>query len=582
MPVKLWLSKDYSPFSTVAMKYEEILFTKVGSFGLWQIRTYVIFLLSSPFLLIYYPIFPGLRPHHFCRPRGFGLNNWTIAQWINLTAPQKKPMTTREQKFEPCIAYSIPKDFPLNIAFDEAYSLMNSRNLSAIECERGWIFLPETAAYGDTIIADFELVCNKSNLYFWSTTTFMIGFIFGAIFSGEIGDRIGRKITAVITLILCLASTLLTSFAPNIFVFTIGRFLLGAFVQGHYVVTYTLVMEISGPKARDIFTSFASLFISVLCLLWYTFLAYFIHNWRYLHLACSFCMLSVFLYFPFMTESPRWLITVGRHADALKELQKAIKLNRKDSDIQLEAKELDCGAAATVNFLDLFRISILRRITLLMMITWFSHSMNYYGASFYSAKLPGINPYVSVTIPCLVKLLFLVAQYVMARYLPRRPCLVIFQITGGICCVVVVILYLFPGSESTWKNWLRVALMSLLLGLVSAGFALIYVYSSELFPTSLRSRGIGACSMVSRIGATLSPLVVDLDRIVGYRWLPMAVCGLVSVMAGISSLFLPESKDRPLTESPAQVKDLYSKKTGQDISINCTVEPMNDGNGILT
>lgn len=544
------------------MKYEDVLASKVGPHGPWQIRTYVIFLLSSPFLLIYYPTFPGLRPHHFCRPAGFGSNNWTVTQWINLTAPPKHPLILGGQDFEGCAAYSIPADLPLNSSFQEAQLLMNDRNITPTACEQGWIFLPETTVFGDTIIAAFQLVCDRSTLYLWSTTVFMVGFMFGSIAFGEIGDRVGRKITGIVTLFLCIVSAILTSLAPNIETFMVGRFLLGAFVQGHYVVTYTLVMDISGPKARDMFTTFASVFISVLSLLWYTFLAYFIQNWRYLHLACSACTLCVFLYFPFMPESPRWLITGGQDEKALKELQKGMQLNRKSSDgCQLQLSDIDCtGKVGQSHLLDLFRTTLLRKITILLMITWFSHFLNFYGASFYSVKLHGISPYLTLTTPSLLKLLFLLAQYIMARHLPRRPCLVAFQIIGAICCGIVAILNLLPGPQAAWKDWLGIVFMSLLLGFVVSGFSLIYVYSSELFPTSLRSRGIGACSMVSRIGATLSPFVVDLDRLVGYRWLPMAVCSLVSLVAGILSAFLPESKGRPLAETSDVLEKMYAKK----------------------
>ena len=39
----------------------------------------------------------------------------------------------------------------------------------------------------------------------------------------------------------------------------------------------------------------------------------------------------------------------------------------------------------------------------------------------------------------------------------------------------------------------------------AGAFATIYIYTSELFPTSARNTAVGVCSMVGRIAAMLAP-----------------------------------------------------------------------------
>ena len=42
---------------------------------------------------------------------------------------------------------------------------------------------------------------------------------------------------------------------------------------------------------------------------------------------------------------------------------------------------------------------------------------------------------------------------------------------------------------------------------ISASFAIVYVYSAEVFPTVLRTTGVGSSSMCARIGSIVAPYV---------------------------------------------------------------------------
>ena len=46
-------------------------------------------------------------------------------------------------------------------------------------------------------------------------------------------------------------------------------------------------------------------------------------------------------------------------------------------------------------------------------------------------------------------------------------------------------------------------------GMTSA-FAVVYVYTSELFPTSVRTTAVGTCSTIGHSGAVITPWVSDL------------------------------------------------------------------------
>ena len=45
---------------------------------------------------------------------------------------------------------------------------------------------------------------------------------------------------------------------------------------------------------------------------------------------------------------------------------------------------------------------------------------------------------------------------------------------------------------------------------VSANFSLLYMVSTEVYPTQLRNIGLSACSMSGRIGSVISPFISQL------------------------------------------------------------------------
>lgn len=74
---------------------------------------------------------------------------------------------------------------------------------------------------------------------------------------------------------------------------------------------------------------------------------------------------------------------------------------------------------------------------------------------------------------------------------------------------------------------------------IAAAFAIVYVYSAEIFPTEYRSVGIGACSMCARIGGIIAPFIASLAKI--YQPLPLLVFGVLSIVSGCLIILLPET-----------------------------------------
>lgn len=81
-------------------------------------------------------------------------------------------------------------------------------------------------------------------------------------------------------------------------------------------------------------------------------------------------------------------------------------------------------------------------------------------------------------------------------------------------------------------------------------FNTVYVYTSEVFPTTVRSVGLGTCSAVARVGSMTTPyiaqvLMPDVSVSAGV-WVYVGVCSLCAVL----SILLPiETKGREMPVS---------------------------------
>ena len=87
---------------------------------------------------------------------------------------------------------------------------------------------------------------------------------------------------------------------------------------------------------------------------------------------------------------------------------------------------------------------------------------------------------------------------------------------------------------------------------VSSSLAVMFVYTAELFPTSMRNTAVGTCSLFARIGGMLAPQVVSLGSLC-FQSLPLGIMGVTSLIGGILILaVLPETLGKLL---PDTVKD---------------------------
>merc|ERR550539_2027929 len=213
--------------------------------------------------------------------------------------------------------------------------------------------------------------------------------------------------------------------------------------------------------------------------------------------------------------------------------------------------------------LDLFRPMKIGVRTLNMCFQWFSVTMCYYGLAFASTSLSG-DPYSNFFLSVLVEIPgYLFCIFVMDCW-GRRPILSFCQGVSGVACIICGLL---QGTTDPGLKGLQIFLSLIGKFGASASFAIVYVYTAEMFPTVIRNQAVGTCSLVARIGGITS-LLLDLLKV---YWLPAPVfiMGVVATIAGFLAVFFPETLGRRLPETMDDAISIGSKDDRSFFTCNC-------------
>ncbi|CAL8312568.1 unnamed protein product [Lota lota] len=498
------------------MNFEEIL-SLIGGFGRFQKILYVWICLPQIFLACHMlvSIFTEATPPHVCRP---------------VLAPGDRP------------------DLHLNTSLlpdhGEHLACPDPQNASNHSCRGGWEY--NTDVFHSTVVTEWDLVCENARFNTIVCSIYMCGPLVGALLFGSLSDRFGRKPIILVGLAFQAVFGVGAALAPNIYVYTLLRFMVGTAVSAVVMNAFVLGTEWTGPKRRmlaglmtDYFFGFGYILLAGV--------AYLVRDWRHLQLAISAPCFLFFFYLWVLPRSARWLMANQRKEEAHQLIRRAAQLNRKPLQEELNIQQMlgrDMAEVRRHTLMDLIRTPRIRKQSLVLFYLWFATILLYFGLALNISGF-GEDVYLShllfglVEIPARTMVLFTINR---SRRLSQAGYLGV----GGLACLLMV---LIPHEFTT----VRMA-----MGLVgkfgaTASLSVIYVYSAEIFPTVVRQNGIGMGSTCGRVGGVLAPLVHLLQDY--HLHAPMILFGLVALIGSGLTLLLPETANQPLRETIEEVEE---------------------------
>lgn len=303
----------------------------------------------------------------------------------------------------------------------------------------------------------------------------LVGMAFGAAIAGIMADKFGRKAVLLWTLLIFSIASGLSAAATGFVVLCLLRFIAGFGLGGELPVASTLVSESVASKDRGravvLLESFWAAGWIVAALV-----SFFVipkYGWQFAFLIGALPAFYALYLRKAITDSPRFT-------------KQAAKITLRERFHTLWAKPH-------------------RRSTIMLWILWFTVVFSYYGMFLWLPSvmmLKGFSLVKSFQYVLIMTLAQLPGYFTAAYFIEkfgRKFVLVLYLILTAFSAV-------WFGNASTEGMLIAAGICLSFFNLGAWGG--MYAYTPELYPTSVRSTGVGLAASFGRVGGIIAPLLV--------------------------------------------------------------------------
>lgn len=395
----------------------------------------------------------------------------------------------------------------------------------------------------------FDLSLSERGLV---ATANLVGMAVGAVAWGAVADRFGRKKAFSVTLLIFALFSVLGALSPTYPVFLALRFLAGVGLGGCIPVDYALVGEFSPRKYRGRILTALDAWWPVgvtLCGLVSTAMLTLDGNWRWMLATMVLPALLLFWARRGIPESPIYLSSKGREAEARKVIDDLVARTGAPVEPYVIPEPVPDdgprGVAAAVD--QLRRIwSFSPRITSVAWLLFSTIMLVYYAAL---SWMPSIlkeegqgdtAAFMSTTLMSGVGIVGVLVSTTLVDVVGRKWLIGVSAPVASLALVVFALVRDMPTGS--------VVAIGVFGFLAQLAIPALYAYISELYPTPLRASGFGWASSVSRVLTGFAPLVFGsvMWPLLGLP-LTFAVLGAtVLVAVAWMAVAAPETKGRAL------------------------------------
>ena len=400
-----------------------------------------------------------------------------------------------------------------------------------------------------------------------TSTGYLAGTVIGAVVFGYLADVYGRKSLFLWTLSLYVCSTAATAFSWNLFTFTLCRVLTGAGIGGEYTAITSAIDELIPARVRGTANLIigSTFWIGVILgsLVAVGFLSdrvFGLHlGWRMAFLSGVPIALVVLYLRRYIPESPRWLLTHGRTADAsrvIEDIEREVTADKGplapvEGTVKLEPGSGSVLEKIGVLFNPQHRGRALLCLGLVMAQSFFYNSV-FFSSTLILLRFYGVSAAHAGVLFLPIAFTNFIGPVLLSKLFDsvgRRVMIAANFILTGVVFFISSLLFLHGhlGTIAQVAWWAG----SFFFAASAAGSA--YLTTSELFPQKIRASAIAIFYAVGTLlGGVLGPAIFGIllsrgDKLPIFHGFLASACAMI--LAGIAQAIWGVSAERkPLEE----------------------------------
>jgi MFS transporter, putative metabolite transport protein len=385
----------------------------------------------------------------------------------------------------------------------------------------------------------------------------LIGIFIGAPLVGIITDRVGRRIPFTIDIMFFIVLGLAQLIVTGIWTLFAVRLLLGVAIGAEYSIGAAMMSELSPSKGRGSRLAWLQVcwYVGYLLavIVGYTLRSAGV-SWHLILGTSAIPGIVTMILRWGMPESPRWLLSQDRVEEARRIVNEYL-----GGEQYFEKEDLGGEEARPGHYRELFAPNMRKRTTFAC-VFWFCIVAPYF-AIFTFAPLVFDSLHISdqrtATIAAngIAAVGSLLGMLLIER-VGRRPMLIVAFWVTAVCLFVI-------GGWSAAPGMVVVICFGVFSLFNAGGGNLTGVYPAELFPSELRSSGVGLAAAFSRIGAAAGTFLLPIG--ITHIGIGASVCiggALCVIGAVISHLWAPETTGASLTRTASDTAPLAPDAAG--------------------
>jgi AAHS family 4-hydroxybenzoate transporter-like MFS transporter len=330
----------------------------------------------------------------------------------------------------------------------------------------------------------------------------LAGAMVGAMLLGSLGDRVGRRPLIIWSMILFGVGTLLTPLVPDITTLVILRFVTSLGLGGVVPNIISLCAELAPSRFRASFVGTVATSQLVGGVVGGIVSSWLIddYGWQVIfYLAGGLSVLTLIPVYFILPESLRFMVQSGKPAERIEALIKRIGVD----DVSVDTIQMDRTEVKNPGTINLFR----EGRALMTSLLWLAIAFNLFMTAFIIYWLPTLLVELGVALPTAITSITVMnaagiiggvsISFAIGRFGPFRVLGLAYFISA---LAVSVIGFTAP-------DVLGVMVLVFIAGFLAlGGFAGINLLAATLYPTKLRSAGVGGAVAASKGGAIVGPL----------------------------------------------------------------------------